>query len=69
MVISLKQNWKIPVALFLTHTPNLKQLANRIQEIILELHNVGINICSVTLDCTSTHLNFNLAVELGSGNN
>lgn len=47
----------------------MKQLANRIQEIVLELHNVGINICSVTLDCTSVHLSFNLAVELGNGNN
>ncbi|CAG9767464.1 unnamed protein product [Ceutorhynchus assimilis] len=66
MVISLIENWKIPVGLFFVHDPDIKYFADIIEETLDKLLNVGVDIVSVTMNCLSPHFGFSLANELGA---
>ncbi|XP_066261115.1 uncharacterized protein [Euwallacea similis] len=66
MVISHTENWKIPVAQFFVHNPDIKHFSDTIEDALNILHDIGIYIISLTLNCMSPHLSFVLAEELGA---
>lgn len=66
MVISLTENWKMPIGLFFVHNPDIKYFAETIEEALKRLHAINIHIISITLNCISPHLSFALAEELGA---
>lgn len=67
VVISLTENWKIPVGLFFVHNPDIKYFADTIEETLKRLNEHNIDIISITMNCISPHLSFALVEELGKG--
>jgi len=63
MVVSLKENWKIPCGYFLINGLSGVERANLVQQCISKLYDVGVNIVSLTCDGPSCH--FSMMAELG----
>lgn len=55
MVVCHTEGWKLPIAYFFIKTLNAKEKANIINEALIRLHEVGIDITSVTCDGPATH--------------
>ncbi|KAB0795977.1 hypothetical protein PPYR_10038 [Photinus pyralis] len=63
MVVCLTGHWKLPVAYFFIASLSAKQKANIVNETLIRLHNVGVDVPSITCDGPTT--NFAMFKELG----
>lgn len=63
MVVAHNSSWKIPIAYFFIKSLTGKEKANIINEAIYRLHEINVNITSITSDGPS--VNFQMFKELG----
>lgn len=64
MVVPLKGNWKIPIAYFMIKGLSASSKSHLIKQALIRLHDVGIEICSLTLDGPPEH--FSTVAKLGA---
>lgn len=64
LVVPLDGSWKLPIAFFLIQNLNGASTANLIQEALIRLHNVGVEVSSITLDGPPVH--FTAVTMLGA---
>lgn len=55
MVVSLNSNWKLPIGYFLINGIESQTSAELITNALIKLHDVGVEVVSLTLDGTSEH--------------
>jgi hypothetical protein len=67
MLVSLTDNWKVPVAYFLVAGLNGSERANLVSLCLQKLHDVGVNVVSLTFDGCSA--NIAMATTLGASVN
>lgn len=56
MVVSVNENWKLPIGYFLVSNPNSSQKAEIIKHALNLLHSTGVTIISLTFDGCTTNL-------------
>jgi len=56
MVVSLDDNWKLPIGYFLLDGIDSDTSANLVSISLIKLHEIGVKVVSLTLDGTSEHL-------------
>ena len=64
MVVSLNNAWKIPIGYFLVDGLSGEERANLVTEGLHRLHNVGVQVVSLTCDGPSCH--FTMMKALGA---
>ena len=65
MVVSLCENWKIPVGYFFVKGLSGSDRANLVKQCLSKLYDIGVNIVSLT--CDGIHCHFKMINELGAG--
>lgn len=50
MVVALDNSWKIPIGYFLIRGIDSKTNSSLITEALIRLHNIGVEVVSITLD-------------------
>ncbi len=63
MVVALNSNWKVPVGYFLINGMNGAERANLIKQCLLKLHDIGVEVASVT--CDGPSCNFSMMEAMG----
>ncbi|KYQ55617.1 THAP domain-containing protein 9 [Trachymyrmex zeteki] len=64
MIVCLNENWKIPMSYYLINSLNGKERAQHISQCLTNLHEIGINVTSLTFDGAQS--NIRMAKELGA---
>ncbi|RVE39863.1 hypothetical protein evm_015487, partial [Chilo suppressalis] len=64
MVVPLKEKWKLPIAYFLIKGLSVSSKSHLIKQALIRLHDVGVDICSLTLDGPPEH--FSTIAKLGA---
>lgn len=64
MIVPLKGNWKIPIAYFFINGMSADTKSALIRQALIRLHDVSVEICSLTLDGPPEH--FSTVAKLGA---
>ncbi|KAL4153784.1 hypothetical protein QTP88_001617 [Uroleucon formosanum] len=56
LVVSINENWKLPIGYFLAHSLNSAQKVELVRHALHVLSNAGVNIISLTFDGCSTNI-------------
>lgn len=56
LVVSINENWKLPIGYFLAHTLNSSQKVGLVRHALQVLSTTGINVMSLTFDGCSTNI-------------
>jgi len=67
MLVAVNDHWKVPVAHFFINGLTGKEQANLVSQCLLKLHEIGVNVISLTCDGPSAHLT--MLKELGASIN